>query len=274
MQNKIKELEKKANWTRRQVLETIASAKMGHIGGIFSCTDIFVALYYGGILRYDPANPKWQERDRLIVGKGHACLALYHIWVDVGMLEPSRLKEFGMNGSTLSGQLNLDTPGAEYNTGSLGHALGIAAGMALAAKMGKKDYRCFVLLGDGECAEGSIWESVMFASKQRLDNLICIVDRNRLGVLDVIEEDDGSGRLEDKFKACRWKCKVIDGHSFKELLNAFTNLGKLKRPTVIIANTVKGKGVSFMENGAKWHHSVPNEEELNIARRELMSKIK
>lgn len=269
LQNKIKELEKKARWLRRQVLETIAVAKRGHIGGTFSCVDIFVALYYGGVLRFDPKDPKWKDRDRLIVGKGHVCLALYHIWQDLGFLSLSRVQEFGTNGSSLSGQLNLDTPGVEYNSGSLGNAVGIAAGMALAAKMDEKNYRCFALIGDGECAEGSIWESVMFASSYKLDNLICIIDRNHLGVTDVVEIDDGSGKLEDKFKICGWEVSVIDGHNFKELLSVFNSLDKLKQPKVIIADTIKGKGISFMENGIKWHHSVPNEEEIESARKEL-----
>lgn len=272
MREKIKYLNEKAKWLRSQVLNTIVFAQRGHIGGTFSCIDIFIALYYGGILRFNTKNPQWPQRDRLIVGKGHACLALYHIWVDLGMLSKSRLEEFGTNGSSLSGQLNLDTPGAEYNTGSLGHALGITAGMAMAAKMDKNNYRCFALVGDGECAEGSIWESVMFASKHRLNNLVCIVDRNRLGVTEFIEEDDGSGRLDDKFKACGFDCITLNGHSFESILNVFSDLDRFKKPLAVIADTVKGKGVSFMENGIKWHHSVPTEQEAIRAREELAIK--
>ena len=180
MQGNNKELKDKAKWIRRQVLETVAAAGKGHIGGTFSCTDILVALYYGKILRVNPKNPKWIERDRFVIGKGHACLALYYIWADMGFFDKSRLKEYGKNGGGLSGQLNIDTPGVEYSTGSLGHALGVGAGMALAAKMDNMKYKTFVLVGDGECAEGSIWESIFFASQQRLNNLIGIIDRNRL----------------------------------------------------------------------------------------------
>lgn len=261
------ELRKKANWIRRQVLETVVETGKGHIGGTFSCTDILVALYYGKILRVDPNNPKWDERDRLILGKGHACLALYNILVDLGFFDISRLQEYGRDGSSLGGQLNIDTPGVEYNTGSLGHALGVGAGMALAAKLNNKDYRVFAIVGDGECAEGSIWESIMFASQHRLNNLIGIIDRNRLSVTDVVEEDDWSGKLDGKLKACGWKCLAINGHSFAEIFSALSSLND--RPLMIIANTVKGKGVSFMEDGLKWHHSIPTREEFKLAMKEL-----
>ncbi|MFA4905604.1 MAG: transketolase [Candidatus Margulisiibacteriota bacterium] len=269
MQSKIRDLENKAKIIRRRVLETVAATRLGHLGGTFSCTDILVALYYGRLLRFDPQNQKWEDRDRFVIGKGHACLALYHIWVDLGMLPASRLEGYGRNDSSLGGQLNIDTPGAEYNTGSLGHALGIGAGMALAARMDKKDYRSIVLIGDGECAEGSIWESIMFISQHKLTNFIGIIDRNRLGVTDVVEEDDGTGRMDDKIRACGWEVKKINGHSFEDIFDVFQNAGQLERPLMIIADTVKGKGVSFMENGVKWHYSIPKPEELEIARKEL-----
>ncbi|MGD2095817.1 MAG: transketolase, partial [Phycisphaerales bacterium] len=243
-----------------------------HIGGTFSCVDIFVALYYGNVLRLDPHNPRWQERDRLVIGKGHACLALYNIWVDLGFFDISRLQEYGNNGSSLSGQLNIDTPGVEYNSGSLGHALGIGAGMALAAKMDKKRYRTFCLVGDGECAEGSIWESIMFAAKYRLNNLIGIIDHNRLSVIETID-DEQSDRLERMIKASGWECITINGHCFENILSVFNDLDKLQNPLMVIANTIKGKGVSFMENGVKWHHSVPSTEQLELAKRELDNGI-
>lgn len=265
---KYDELKKKANWVRRQVLKTVVETGKGHIGSTFSCTDILVALYYGKILRVDPNNPKWDERDRLILGKGHACLALYNILVDLGFFDISRLQEYGRDGSSLGGQLNIDTPGVDYNTGSLGHALGVGAGMALAAKLNNKNYRVFAIVGDGECAEGSIWESIMFASQHRLNNLIGIIDRNRLSVTDIVEEDDWSGKLDGKLKACGWKCIDIDGHSFEEILSTLS-LKSLDRPLMIIANTVKGKGVSFMEDGLKWHHSIPTREEFELAMKEL-----
>ena len=269
METNIWQLKEKAMWVRREVLEIVAETGKGHIGGTFSCIDLLVALYFGKIMRIDPNNPLWDERDRLILGKGHACLALYNILVDLGFFDISRLKEFGKDGSSLGGQLNIDTPGVEYSTGSLGHALGIGAGMALAARMDNKKFKVFAIVGDGECDEGSIWESLMFAGDHRLTNLIGIIDRNRLSVTDVIVHDPGSGRLDEKIKACGWKCIQIDGHSFEEILSAFTALDKLEQPLMVIANTVKGKGVSFMENSVKWHQSGLTSEEFEIAKREL-----
>jgi transketolase len=268
MEEKIDILKKKATWVRRQVFEKVVQCKKGHLGGTYSCTDLLVGLYYGGFLKFNSADPKWVDRDRFLIGKGHACLALYYIWADLGFFDVSKLEEYGINGG-LGGQLDTSIPGAEHNTGSLGHALGIGAGMALAAKLDNKDYKTVALIGDAECDEGSIWESVMFSSRMGLNNLIGIIDRNRLSVTDVIEDDDGSGKIEDKFKACGWQCVVIDGHSFEEILVVFEQTKQQSLPLMIVANTVKGKGVSFMENGLKWHHSIPTDDEIKIARQEL-----
>ncbi|MBN2313791.1 MAG: transketolase, partial [Sedimentisphaerales bacterium] len=259
----------KANRIRRQVLQTVYETRKGHIGGTFSCTDIFVVLYYGGFLKIDPQNPEWAHRDRLVVGKGHACLALYNIFVDIGLLEASRLAEYGRDGGSLSGQLCIDTPGVEYNTGSLGHAIGVAAGMALAGKLDGAEYKVFALVGDGECAEGSIWESAAFSSEYQLGNLIVIVDCNRLSVTDVVRENEDAERLREKFEAFGWDAVSVDGHSFQDLVDVFSRLDNRQRPLVVIANTVKGKGITFMENGVKWHHSVPNREEFEQAMADL-----
>jgi len=264
----IKRLEQKAKWVRLQVFESTIRAGKGHLGGTFSCADLLVTLYYGGIMKYDASNPKLPDRDRFLIGKGHACLALYHIWADLGILDPARLTEYGVDGG-LGGQLDTSIPGAEHNTGSLGHVIGIGAGIALGAKLDGKDYRVYAMIGDAECDEGAIWESAMFAARYRLNNLIGIIDRNRLSVTAVIEEDDGSGRLEDKFRTCGWESRVIDGHSIDAILGALTDLGRVDRPLMIIANTVKGKGVSFMENGIKWHHAIPSPEQIEQARKEL-----
>ena len=266
-------LSDKAREIRRRVFERVIKAGMGHLGGTFSCLDIFVALYYGDVLKYRINEPRWPDRDRLVVGKGHACLALYEIWADINLLHGSRVDQFGDNGSSLSGQLNLDTPGAEYNSGSLGHALGIAAGMALAAGMNKRDYRSYALIGDGECAEGSIWEAFMFAGEYQLENLTCIIDRNRLGVTSRLEENEGTGNLANKILQCGWNCRVIDGHNLGILRETFRELDNNGKPLAIIADTVKGKGVSFMENEVKWHHSVPSGDAVEIARRELRGEI-
>lgn len=264
----IEELRKKATQLRKKVLTSFFESGGGHIGGTFSVIEIIVALYYGKILKVNPKEPKYDNRDRFIC-KGQATFALYNILVDLGFFDISLLQQYGKDGSYLGGQLNIDTPGVEYNTGSLGNALGVGAGMALAAKMNKKSYRTFVLLGDGECDEGSIWESAMFAGHHRLNNLIGIIDRNRLSVTRVLEDDDYSGKLDAKFRTCGWKCVNIDGHSFDEILNVLNNIENLEQPLMIIANTIKGKGISFMENKMKWHHSVPTKQEFELAMKEL-----
>jgi len=269
MEGKYKGLREKAHRLRVRVLETAYRTKKAHIGGTYSCVELLVALYHGGILKYDLKNPQWDERDRLAIGKGHVCLAIFYILVDIGFMDSSRLDEYGTDGSSLGGQLDTSVPGVETNTGSMGHALGLAAGMALAAKLDNKKYKSIALIGDGECTEGSIWESASFASRQSLNNLTCLVDRNKLSVTEVLEEDGPHGRIEDKFRACGWDVFTIDGHSFDEIFNAFAETERSKKPVAIIADTIKGKGISFMENGIKWHHGIPNEKEYELAKKEL-----
>lgn len=275
MEQKIYELKKKANWVRTQILEMIASAGKGHIGGAFSCTDILVTLYYGEILRFDPANKNWSERDRFIFSKGHAGTALYAILADLGFFAISELRKFGQRGCLLGAHPDNGTPGIEADTGALGHGLGIAVGLALSAKMDKKDYMTVVLLGDGECYEGSVWESAMFASHHKLNNLVAIVDRNGLCATDFTEDCNSLEPFCDKWRSFGWDVIVVDGHSFEELLAVFKDFRfrKVEQPLVIIAKTIKGKGVSFMENNPSWHHSVPKGKELEIARKELSCNL-
>jgi len=263
------ELVEKSSWVRMKVLESVEKAQKGHLGGTFSCTDLLVALYYGGILNVCSENFNTNSRDRFLLGKGHACLALFTILVDKGIMPESILEEYGTNSTIIGGQLDTRIPGAELNTGSLGHAIGIASGMSLAANLDQQGYKSFAMVGDGECEEGSIWESAMLASKLKLNNIVAIVDRNRMGVTDVIEKDDGSGTLEDKFQAFGWESITVDGHDFSSIMPALLGLKNQTVPVAIIADTVKGKGVSFMESGIKWHHSVPTEEEFALARKEL-----
>jgi transketolase len=262
------ELEQKARWVRRTVLDKIAECGKGHIGGTYSCVDLLVSLYYGEIMNVDPKNPKWEDRDRFFIGKGHACLALYSIFKDLGMISQETFDEYGVDGGRLGGQLDVSTPGVEYNTGSLGHVLGIAAGVALAAKLDSRDYRAYAIMGDAECYEGSIWEAMIFAGEHGLDKLVGIVDRNRLSVTDVMD-DNFFNNITQKVRAFDWECYDIDGHSFPEITQALEAAKNADKPVMIIANTVKGKGVSFMENGIKWHHSVPTESEVLVAREEL-----
>lgn len=271
MQNKICKLEKKANWVRNQVLEMIVSAGKGHIGGAFSCTDILVTLYYGGVLRFDCSDKNWDRRDRFILSKGHSCAALYAILADLGYFSLSELRNYQKESCSLGGHPDRKIPGIEADTGSLGHGLAIGAGLALSAKMDKKDFMTVVLLGDGECCEGSVWEAAMFAAYHKLNNLVGIVDKNGLCVTDFIKDCLDIDPLDEKWKACGWDVIVIDGHSFEALLSAFDDFRFRKscKPLMIIANTVKGKGVPFMEGNLSWHHSVPKGGALEIAREEL-----
>ncbi len=259
----------KSKYVRLKVLECVEKAKKGHLGGTFSCTDLLVALYYGGIINVNKENFKSANRDRFLLGKGHACLALFVILVDLGIMPKKILDNYGKDSDIIGGQLDIRIPGSELNTGSLGHAIGIAAGMSLASNLDNLNFKSFAMVGDGECEEGSIWESAMLASKLKLNNIIAIVDRNRMGVTSKIEKDDGSGTLEGKFKAFGWETITIDGHDFNSIIPALKSLDNQSKPTAIIADTVKGKGVSFMESGIKWHHSVPSKEEFKIAKKEL-----
>lgn len=268
---KLKELQIKANQIRHQILEIIAGANKGHIGGAFSCIDILTALYYGGILSYHSDNPNWELRDRFILSKGHSVIALYAILADLGFFPKSALDTFGKNGTILGGHPSQNISGIEADTGSLGHGLGIASGMALAAKLDNKDFMTVVLLGDGECYEGSVWEAAQFAGFHRLNNLVAIVDRNCQCATDFTEDCLGQEPFADKWNAFNWDVREVDGHSLEELIGLFESLRERQsqRPIAVIAHTIKGKGVSFMERRIEWHHSVPKGDQLIQARREI-----
>jgi len=260
----------KANEIRLSVLNAIYRSGKGHIGGAYSCTDILIALYYGGVLKYDAKNPKWDKRDRFILSKGHAAIALYAVFSDLGYFKETELESFN-NSGMLGEHPDINIPGIEINSGSLGHGLGVGAGMALAAKLDAKKYRTFVLLGDGECNEGSVWEAVMFAAHQNLDNLTAIVDRNRLCIHGSTEEINQLDPLDKKFEAFGWEVESLDGHDIEEIISKIKeNLSG--RPKMIIANTIKGKGVSFMENIASWHHGSLSDELYQKAKSELLSQ--
>lgn len=269
--NKILSLKKISNDLRIKVLETAkkTGGKGSHLGGTFSAIEILVALYYGRILKFNSKKPLWKDRDRLLIGKGHIHLAMYHIWNDLGFITKKLINSYGKNGSRLGQQLNNTIPGSEYNTGSLGHVIGLGAGICLAAKMDKKKFKTIALVGDAECDEGSIWEAVMFAGKNKLNNLITIVDRNRMSVMEYREDDNNSGKLENKFKSCGWDVKVINGHSIKDIFNTFKKIKNSSKPVVILADTIKGKGVSFMEKNIKWHSGIPSNLEYSLAVNEL-----
>lgn len=267
----IAKLEEKAKWVRRRTLEMCLLGRSGHLVSSFSCADILVALYYGGVLRFDPANPKWDERDRFIISKGHGAMALYPILADLGFFLIDELSKFCCGDSMLGAHPDNNIPGIEAVTGSLGHGLGIATGLALAAKEDKKEYLTLALLGDGECYEGTVWEAAMFAGHHQLNNLAGIIDRNGLSVTEFTENGLRLEPLEDKWRAFGWHVVTIDGHSFAEILAALEKFRSRNsnKPFMIIASTIKGKGVSFMENNPLWHTLLPTGEQIGMAFKEL-----
>ncbi len=253
---------------RRQVLRTIKRAGLGHIGGDFSVTDILVTLFEA-VLRVDPAEPRWAERDRFILSKGHCAAALYSTLAACGFFPEERLAHFAADLSPLNGHPNRQKiPGVETNTGPLGHGLPVAVGCATAAQLASKDSRTFVVLGDGELQEGSNWEAAMFAAHRQLGSLTAVVDRNRLQQGARVADTNELEPLADKWRAFGWEVLSIDGNSHAELLPALMGAHP-GQPRVLIANTIKGKGVSFMEDGVEWHHKVPNDAQYVAALQEL-----
>lgn len=244
--------------------------RKGHLPSSYSAVEIVVALYYGGIARYTRSRPDDPGRDRILVSKGHAAMVQYPILADIGYFPREELERFTTPEGILGMYADFRIPGIEGISGSLGHGVGMGSGIALAARHDGKGHRTFVILGDGECYEGSIWESAMFAAHHALDNLIAIVDRNQLCILGRTEELLQLGDLEEKWRSFGWHAVSADGHSYASLLKAFSLVGHTGgKPLVIIANTVKGKGISFMEGRHEWHNRMPNEELVTRARAEL-----
>ncbi|CAN7385681.1 transketolase [Paenibacillus sp. LjRoot153] len=269
----IRALQAKATQIRMDLLQMIASAKTGHTGGSLSNTDILTALYYR-IMHIDPANPKAKDRDRFILSKGHSVESLWSILADRGFFPREELTTFSQFGTKLIGHPNNKVPGIEMNTGALGHGLAVAVGMALAAKRDGASYRTYCLMGDGEQAEGSVWEAAMAGAHYKLDNLIAIIDRNRLQISGSTEEVMGLDPLEDKWTAFGWNVVSIDGNNMQALVESFEAVpATVGKPTLVMANTVKGKGVSFAENVPHWHHHVPSELELGRALAELTASL-
>lgn len=264
------DLENTAKKLRRHVITMISTAGSGHPGGSLSAADIITTLYFN-IMRHDPKNPKWQDRDRFILSKGHAAPILYAALAECGYFPLEWLSTLRKTGTCLQGHTDSKlTPGVDVSAGSLGQGLSVGIGMAMAAKLDKKDYRTYVLLGDGECQEGQIWEAAMFAPKYKLDNLTAIVDLNGLQLDGFTRDIMNLEPVADKWRAFNWQVLEIDGHDIQQILDAFKNAGAVKgKPTVIIAHTVKGKGVSFMENNVDYHGKAPNKEETEKAIKEL-----
>jgi transketolase len=268
--NQVYQMEVKAVQIRKDIIQSIHKAGKGHIGGAYSIVEILVSLYFGDVLKFDSNNPRWEGRDRFILSKGHAGIALYAVLADLGFFPKEEL-DFLNKGRLLAEHPDPRIPGIEVVSGSLGHGLSIGAGMALADKFDDKPRKTFVLMGDGECYEGSVWEAAMFASHHKLNNLCGIVDRNGLITHGTTESINRLEPFKDKWLAFGWNVVEVDGHDIKTIvraLNAFKRKSS-DRPTLILANTVKGKGVSFMENQASWHHGGIDDKKLELSLLEL-----
>ena len=256
----IRDLERKACQVRRGLLDMIYKSQVGHIGGALSSADIITALFYR-LMRFDPQNPQWEDRDRFILSKGHCVEGYYFILADLGFFDKAELSTFCQFGTRLIAHPNRKIPGVEMNTGSLGHGLAVACGMALAGKMDHKDYRVYALMGDGEQDEGSVWEAAMLAANYKLDNLCVIVDRNRLQISGKTEEIMCLEPFAEKWRAFGFHVEEIDGNDMSTVVETLERLKDQKgKPKMILANTVKGKGICFMENQVKWHHGAPDKE--------------
>lgn len=255
---------------RLRTLQMIHDAQSSHIGTNFSMIEL-LAVLYGHILRIDPVQPKWPERDRFILSKGHGCAALYAVLAECGFFPASWLDTFYQDGSPLSGHVtHKGVPGVEISTGSLGHGLSIATGMALAAKRDGQSYRVFCLMSDGECDEGSVWEPILFAPQHKLDNLVAIVDYNKIQSLGTVKEVMDLEPFAEKWRAFGWAVHEIDGHNLDEIKTTLTQLPfTSNRPNCLIAHTIKGKGVSFMEDRLLWHYRTPQGQEYEAALAEL-----
>lgn len=260
---------KHASNIRKNILETVNAAGSGHVGGSLSIVELLTFLYFQE-MKIDVKNPGWEDRDRLVMSKGHASPALYSVLAEKGFFPMDLLKTFRQIDSPLSGHVEMHVPGVDMSTGSLGQGLSVAVGMALAAKAEGKSYRVHCFVGDGELEEGQIWEAAMCAGHYRLDNLVAIVDNNNLQIDGPITEIMSSYPIDKKFEAFNWHVIRIDGHDYNQILKAFGDARNRKDcPTMILAKTVKGKGVSYMENNFAWHGKAPNQDEFQIAMREL-----
>lgn len=266
----VQEIEKKVNAAKRKVLDMGVAAGRGHITSAYSCAEIVAVLYYE-ILRIDAQNPLWEDRDRFVMSKNHGSLMTYPILSDLGFFDPKELAAFMANGTRLGGHSKLCLPGVDFAGGSLGIGLGVAVGMAYAAKMDRKNWLTFCLVGDAECYEGAIWEAAMLAGHHKLNNLITMLDRNRLGVTGFTEDLLRLAPLAGKWQAFGWETKEVDGHSVKELLKVLSNAREPKRekPLMIIANTTKGHGIDFMSDAPLYHGEAPKPKDVKRAYSQL-----
>ncbi len=273
-QAKIKELQKISADIKLGALEAVYSAASGHPGGSLSISDLLAYLYFAE-MRVDAKNPKWEDRDRFVLSKGHCAPALYAVLAEKGYFPREDLKTLRQVDSYLQGHPDMKgTPGVDMTTGSLGLGFSAACGMALSAKISSKDYRVYAILGDGESEEGQVWEAAMFAAHKKLDNLCIFLDYNGLQIDGPIAEVNDPSPLDEKFRAFGWNVVVINGHDFNEI-EAAANAARAcqGKPTAVICHTVKGRGVSFMENQVKWHGSAPNQEQYEQAVAEIKAAV-
>jgi len=267
---KAKELKKKATIIRKHIIDEVYSAASGHPGGSLSCADILTVLYFDE-MRIDTGNPGWEDRDRFVLSKGHCAPALYAVLAEKGYFPVEDLVKFRQADSYLEGHPSMRyVPGVDMSTGSLGQGISAAVGMALAGKVDKKDYRVYTVLGDGEIQEGQVWEACMSAAHYKLDNLVAFLDHNNLQIDGKTTEVMSPEPVDEKFKAFGWRVVNVNGHDYVQIKEALNEARKTKdKPTMIIAATVKGKDVSFMEHQAGWHGSAPNKEQRDQAIAEL-----
>lgn len=283
----VKELELLAEKNRKRLVEVVYAAKAGHIGGDLSCLNVMTALYFHVMKGLNPAEPKAADRDRFVLSKGHCVEALYVTLEAKGFLAPEVLDTLGKFGSILSGHPTIEVPGIEVNSGALGHGLSIGVGMAIAEKMNRNaylantpttptpTYRTYVLMGDGEQGEGSIYEAAMAGNKYQLDNLVAIIDRNHLQISGDTENVMPIDSIKERWSAFGWDVISMNGDSMEDIVKTFDTIDYTnKKPHLLISNTTKGKGVSFMEGIAKWHHGVLNEEQCKAAVAEISERIK
>jgi transketolase len=262
-----------ARQIRAEAVKMVAAAKASHIGGALSMADL-LAVLYGEILRVKPEQPDWPERDRFILSKGHSCTGVYAALALRGFFPRAELLTYGQDGSRLMSHISHKVPGVEFSTGSLGHGLPFGCGKALAAKRQKKNWRTFVMLSDGELDEGSNWEAILFAPQHWLDNLVAIVDYNKIQSLGSVKDVMDLHPLAEKFRAFNWAVREIDGHNHAEISAAFKHLPfEPGKPSCLIAHTVKGKGVDYMEDKLLWHYRTPNAEQVKNALNQLGCEV-
>lgn len=270
---KIPDLKLQSEKNRRRLFEIVYNAKAGHIGGDLSSLNMMTALYFD-LMNVDPANPKNPERDRFVLSKGHCVEALYVTLEAKGFVKPEIIDTLGQFGSILSGHPTIEVPGIEVNSGALGHGLSIGVGMAIAAKMDGKDYKTYVLMGDGEQGEGSIYEAAMAANQYHLDNLVAIIDRNRLQISGCTEDVMSLENIRERWSSFGWDVHDVDGDDIADIVKVMGSLDfSCGKPHLIISHTTKGKGISYMENVAKWHHGVPSAEQYEQGMNEIEKRI-